>query len=57
MYDVGNAVSTADGTAGWDPRIRRVRDDVRDGLAVVAFSAAASSTLAVLVMLLTRLAG
>ena len=36
---------------------RRVREDVRDGLAVMAFSAMASSALAVALLLLTRLAG
>jgi len=36
--------------------VRRVREEVRDGLAVVVFSATASSGLAFLIMLLTRLA-
>lgn len=35
---------------------KRVREEVRDGLAVIAFSAAASSALAVALMLLVRLA-
>jgi hypothetical protein len=35
---------------------RRVRQEVRDGLMVVAFSAAASSALAVVLAALTRLA-
>jgi hypothetical protein len=34
-----------------------VRDDVRDGVAVVAFSAAASTVLAVALLLLVTLAG
>jgi hypothetical protein len=36
---------------------RRVRDDVRDGVAVVAFSAVASTVLAVALLLLVTLAG
>ena len=36
---------------------RRVRHEVRDGVAVIAFSALASSALAVAVMLLVALAG
>jgi hypothetical protein len=36
--------------------VRRVREEVRDGLAVIAFSAAASLTLAVVLMLLAQLA-
>ncbi|HEX2175512.1 MAG TPA: hypothetical protein VHG70_06350 [Nocardioidaceae bacterium] len=36
---------------------RRVREDVRDGLAVALFSAAASSLLAAAMLLLTALAG
>jgi hypothetical protein len=36
---------------------RRVREEVRDGLAVVAFSAVASSAMAVALVLLTTLAG
>jgi hypothetical protein len=36
---------------------RRVREEVRDGIAVIAFSAAASSALAVTLMLLARLVG
>lgn len=35
---------------------RRVREEVRDGLAVMAFSAVASSALAVALMILARLA-
>jgi hypothetical protein len=37
--------------------VRRVRQEVKDGIAVVAFSAVASSTLAVVLMLLLHLAG
>ncbi len=37
--------------------VRRVREEVRDGLAVVAFSAAASSALALTLMLVVRAAG
>ncbi len=36
---------------------RRVRHEVRDGIAVIAFSAFASSALAVGLLLLVRLAG
>lgn len=36
---------------------RRVRHEVKDAVAVIAFSALASSTLAVALMLLVRLAG
>lgn len=36
---------------------RRVRQEVRDGLMVVAFTAAASSALAAVLATLTRLAG
>jgi hypothetical protein len=39
------------------PPARRVRHEVRDGVAVIAFSAAASSALAVALMLLVALAG
>jgi hypothetical protein len=51
--------SAAAGTEGLDrgrPQ-RRVREEVRDGLAVVAFSAVASSAMAVALVLLTTLAG
>ena len=37
--------------------VRRVRHDVRDGLVVVAFSAAASTGLALALLLLVRVAG
>jgi hypothetical protein len=36
---------------------RRVRHQVRDGVAVIAFSATASTALAVALLLLTQLAG
>ena len=36
---------------------RRVRHQVKDGVAVIAFSAASSSALAVALLLLVRLAG
>ena len=36
---------------------RRVREEVRDGIAVAAFSAAASTVLAVALVALTTLAG
>jgi hypothetical protein len=39
------------------PPVRRVRHQVRDGLAVIAFSAVASTGLAVALLLLVRLAG
>lgn len=38
-------------------QVRRVRHQVRDGLAVVGFSAVASSAFAVFLMLLLRLVG
>jgi hypothetical protein len=42
----------------WSPlEKRRVREHVRDGIAVAAFSAAASSAVAVAMILLTTLAG
>jgi hypothetical protein len=37
--------------------VRRVRDEVRDGVAVVLTSVAVSSVIAVCVLLLTKLAG
>jgi hypothetical protein len=37
--------------------VRRVRHEVRDGVAVIAFSAAASTALAGALMLLVRLVG
>ncbi len=39
------------------PPVRRVRDEVRDGMAVVVASAAASTTLAVLVTVVMKLVG
>ncbi len=46
---------------GWtapDERpVRRVREEVRDGVAVVAFSAVMSTALSVVVLLVTKLAG
>ena len=36
---------------------RRVRHEVRDGIAVIAFSAAASTGLALVLLLLARVAG
>jgi len=45
----------ADGHVCARPR-RRVREEVRDGLAVVAFSAVASSVLAAALLLFTALA-
>ncbi|HWM00091.1 MAG TPA: hypothetical protein VNP20_22320 [Nocardioidaceae bacterium] len=45
----------ADGHVCARPR-RRVREEVKDGLAVVAFSAVASSVLAAALLLLTALA-
>lgn len=38
-------------------RTRRVREQVRDGVAVIAFSALSSSALAVALVLLVRLVG
>jgi hypothetical protein len=37
--------------------VRRVRHEVRDGVAVIAFSAAASTALAMMLLLLVRVAG
>lgn len=39
------------------PPTRRVRHQVRDGVAVIAFSATASTALAVALLLLTQLGG
>ena len=39
------------------PPVRRVRHEVRDGVAVIAFSAVSSSALALALMLLVHLAG
>jgi hypothetical protein len=36
---------------------RRVRHEVRDGVAVIAFSAAASTSVALMLLLVTRVAG
>lgn len=47
---------TFSGQLSGQPR-RRVREEVRDGLAVIAFSALASSGLAVVLMVLVSLAG
>lgn len=50
-------------TTSWDavspdrPASRRVRDEVKDGAAVVAVSATASTLLAVLLTVVTKLAG
>jgi hypothetical protein len=38
-------------------RPRRVRHEVRDGMAVVAFSATASTAVALLLLVLVRVAG
>jgi hypothetical protein len=40
-----------------EPPVRRVREEVRDGLAVIATSALASTMLAVVATLLMKLAG
>ncbi len=45
------------GPAGLDRPVRRVRHEVRDGLAVVAFSALASTGVALALLLLVRVAG
>jgi hypothetical protein len=37
--------------------VRRVREEVRDGVAVIAFSATASTGVALMLLLLARLAG
>lgn len=39
------------------PRVRRIREEMRDGMYVMAFSCAASTLTAVVVVLVTRLAG
>ena len=44
-------------TTGSGRPVRRVRHEVRDGVAVVAFSAAASTALAMMLLLLARVAG
>jgi hypothetical protein len=49
------AVLQGDGLERGRPR-RRVREEVRDGLAVVVFSAVASSALAATLLLVTALA-
>ncbi len=48
---------TFSGQLSGQASVRRVRQEVRDGLAVIAFSAAASSVLAVALTVLVRLAG
>ena len=48
---------TYPGQLSGPPPARRVRHDVRDGAVVIAFSAMASSGLALLLLLLVRLAG
>ncbi len=40
-----------------EPPVRRVREEVKDGAAVVAFSAAMSSAVAIAVLILMKLAG
>ena len=40
---------------GVEMSVRRVRDDVRDGVAVAAFSLVASAGLAVVITLFTRI--
>jgi hypothetical protein len=45
------------GEAAAPPAPRRVREDVRDGVAVIAFSAVMSLVMAVVLMLLIRLVG
>lgn len=46
---------------GWsapeETPVRRVRDDVRDGMAVVACSAAMSTVVSLVVLVLTKFAG
>lgn len=44
-------------SAGPEPPVRRVRDEVKDGLAVMVFTAAASSALAVVLVVITTFAG
>lgn len=44
-------------TVGLEPPVRRVRDEVRDGVAVIVASALASSILAVVATLVMKLAG
>ena len=39
------------------PPLRRVRHEVRDGMVVIAFSATASTTFALALLLLVRVAG
>jgi len=46
---------------GWaepeEPPVRRVREEVRDGVAVVAFSAVMSTAVSVAVLIVMKLAG
>jgi hypothetical protein len=44
------------GSTAHEPPLRRVRDEVKGGLAVMAFSAAASSALAVVLVVITTFA-
>jgi hypothetical protein len=44
-------------TVGTARPVRRVRHEVRDGVAVIAFSAAASTALAMVLLVLVRVAG
>jgi hypothetical protein len=40
-----------------EPRVRRVREEVRDGVAVVAISAGMSTAVSIVVLVLMKLAG
>lgn len=53
----GSKMSSWGVTRGSDAPARRIRDEVKDGAAVVAASAVVSTLLAVGLMLLTKLAG
>jgi hypothetical protein len=53
MFTWGVTAESADE----DRPVRRVREEVRDGAAVVAVSAAASTAVALFAMLLMKLAG
>jgi hypothetical protein len=55
MKVAGSPEVRAESTAH-EPPLRRVRDEVKDGLAVMAFSAAASSALAVVLVVITTFA-
>lgn len=50
-------MTSRDAAAPEEPTYRRVRDEVKDGAAVVAVSATASTLLAIVLTIVTKLAG